>query len=149
ELSTIQYYTPEEQLIELTAALKEQFPRHCFIKIGTQKTQPLLVPFVKEFYTSRTNRQWYDNKQAVKQQALSGDKVDEIIDAQEQDLLNRAGLNRGTEVLVGGSAQSVEPLEPIESAGPTQALIPQLLRLRSRLELKRRTKAARWTKCSK
>ena len=37
----------EEQLTELTAALKEQFPRHCFIKIQGEKTQPLLVPSCK------------------------------------------------------------------------------------------------------
>src|SRR6185436_4723040 len=79
ELSSVQYYTPEEQLIEMTAALKEQFQRHCFIKIGTETTQPLLVPIVKEFYTSRTNRQWYEDRSATKQNALSGSEVDELI----------------------------------------------------------------------
>ena len=33
ELSSVQYYTLEEQLTEATAALKQQFPRHCFIKL--------------------------------------------------------------------------------------------------------------------
>lgn len=100
ELSSVQYYTPEEQLIELTAALKEQFPRHCFIKIGSQPTQPLLVPFVKELYTSRTNRQWYENRQAIKQQALSGQEVDEMIAAQEQKLLNSVDFPAQPEVRI-------------------------------------------------
>jgi hypothetical protein len=100
ELSSVQYFTPEEQLIDLTAALKEQFQRHCFIKIKSEPTQPLLVPFVKQFYTSRTNRQWYDNRNAVKQKALSGSEVDEIIAAQEQNLLNRSGLNPDLEIRV-------------------------------------------------
>ena len=41
ELSSLQYYNLEEQLTEITAALKEQYGRHCFIKIHDQKTQPL------------------------------------------------------------------------------------------------------------
>ncbi len=45
ELSYVQYFSLEEQLHEMAAALKEQFPRHCFIKI--QGTQPLLVPMVE------------------------------------------------------------------------------------------------------
>ena len=108
ELSSVQYYTPEEQLIELTAALKEQFQRHCFIKIRSEKTQPLLVPFVKQFYTSRTNRQWYENRSASKQNALSGSEVDEIIAAQEQDLVNSAGFMGGAEVIPADAAVAVK-----------------------------------------
>lgn len=100
ELSSIQTYTPEEQLIELTAALKEQYPRHCFIKIGAAKTQPLLVPFIKQPYTSRANRQWYENKLTQKQDALSGTQADEMIAAQEQELLNRAAFPSHSEVAV-------------------------------------------------
>ena len=40
ELSTVQYYTVEEQLTELAAALKLQFQRHCFIQIRQQKPSP-------------------------------------------------------------------------------------------------------------
>ncbi len=92
DLSSIQYYSPEEQLIEMTAALKEQFQRHCFIKIGSEKNQPLLVPFVKQPYTARANRKWYEDRLAIKQRALSGKEADEIIAAQEQNLLNQASF---------------------------------------------------------
>jgi hypothetical protein len=50
ELSSLQYYTPEEQIIELTQALKLNLQRHCFIQLPNQETQPLLIPFVKDFY---------------------------------------------------------------------------------------------------
>ncbi len=100
ELSSVQYCTPEEQLIEVTAALKEQFPRHCFIKIGAEPTQPMLVPFVKKEYTSPENRQWYEQRVAKKQNALSAQDVDEIISAQEQNLLNNATFSASAEVEV-------------------------------------------------
>jgi hypothetical protein len=87
ELSSVQYYTPEEQLIELTAALKEQYGRHAFIKIQNQKTQPMLVPFVKDFYTSEKNRAWYIEREMKKQQALSCAEVDKLLEKQEQALI--------------------------------------------------------------
>lgn len=90
ELSSVQYYTPEEQLIELTAALKEQYGRHCFIKISNQKTQPMLVPFVEDFYTSEKNRTWYFDKEFKKQMALSRGEVDELLEIQEQALIKKA-----------------------------------------------------------
>jgi len=91
ELSSVQYYSPEEQLLELTAALKEQYPRHCFIKVSGQVTQPLLVPFVGPRYTPTANRQWYEGKLAIEQQALSGDEVDTLIATQERELRLSAG----------------------------------------------------------
>jgi hypothetical protein len=52
ELSSVQYYSLDEQLTELTAALKEQYARHCFIKLPGEDTQPLLVPKVEQFFTT-------------------------------------------------------------------------------------------------
>ena len=71
ELSSIQHYTPEEQLLEFTAALKEQFPRHCFIKIHQKDTQPMLVPFVKRFYTAAKNLAWYEERLLKAARALA------------------------------------------------------------------------------
>lgn len=87
ELSSVQYFTTEEQLTQLTAALKEQFPRHCFIKIHGQKTQPMLVPFVKGFYTTEENLKWYRDRQLTKQHALLSADVDLLLEAQETALL--------------------------------------------------------------
>ncbi len=87
ELSSVQYYSPEEQLIELTAALKEQYGRHCFIKIQNQKTQPLLVPFVKSYYTQKRNKEWYIARELTKQQAVKREEIDELLKNQETALM--------------------------------------------------------------
>ena len=89
ELSSVQYYTPEEQLTELTAALKEQFPRHCFIKISGQKTQPMLVPFVEpiqSFQHNQENLDWYRTWQLARQGALPAAEVDRRLDALQRVL---------------------------------------------------------------
>jgi len=87
ELSSVQHYTSEEQLTELTGALKEQFRRHCFIKIHQQKTQPMLVPFVEDFYTSRKNLDWYEQKLLREAKALPIAEVDRQIQEREAALL--------------------------------------------------------------
>ena len=90
ELSSVQYYSLEEQLTELTAALKEQFPRHCFIKIQGEQTQPLLVPFVSgvnSFHDSTENLNWYCSWQLDKHQALPVPEIDRLLALQKTALL--------------------------------------------------------------
>ncbi len=87
ELSSVQYYTTEEQLTQLTAALKEQFPRHCFLKLHAQETQPLLVPFVPDFFTPQRNRAWYEARCFAAQGALPVAEVDYLLECQERDLV--------------------------------------------------------------
>ena len=84
ELSGLQYFSTDEQLTQLTAALKEQFPRHCFIKVHDQKTQPMLVPFVKHFHTSAKNLKWYEDKVLTSIHARKAADVDAEILAQQQ-----------------------------------------------------------------
>jgi hypothetical protein len=94
ELSSVQYFSLEEQLIELTAALKNQFQRHCFIQIRQQETQPMLVPFVEPVSTftySRTNLDLYIDRQHQKQNALSADEVDLLLKEQDLALLQIIG----------------------------------------------------------
>lgn len=91
ELSSVQYYSIEEQLLELTAALKEQFPRHCFIKIHSDETQPMLVPRVDAFYTSPKNLQWWHDKSFTKFGALPAADIDNLIAEQEAALLLKVG----------------------------------------------------------
>lgn len=88
ELSSIQYYSSEEQLVEFTAALKQQFPRHCFIKIHQKDAQPLLVPFVERFYTSPKNSAWYQGKLLKAANALPPAEVDRLIEQRETKLLD-------------------------------------------------------------
>jgi hypothetical protein len=91
ELSSVQYFSLDEQLTELTAALKNQFQRHCFIQIRQQETQPMLVPFVEPVTTftySRRNLNVYIDRQHQKQGALSADEVDRLLVEQEAALLH-------------------------------------------------------------
>ena len=90
ELSSIQTYTIDEQLWELTAALKEQYPRHAFIKIHSEKTQPMLTPFVKRYYSKPGNREWYVDQLYDKQNALTIQQADEIIAGTEDTLAQKA-----------------------------------------------------------
>jgi hypothetical protein len=103
ELSSVQYYSLEEQLLELTAALKEQFPRHCFIKIHSDETQPMLVPRVDAFYTSPKNIQWWQNKTFTQFDGLPASAIDNLIAQQEAALLLKVG-----------HAENVVPIVPID-----------------------------------
>ncbi len=87
ELSSVQYFSTEEQLIELTAALKEQFGRHCFIKIHHQKTQPMRVPFVEEYHTPTQNKKWYEERLFASAGAVPAESVDAAIAEEESILL--------------------------------------------------------------
>lgn len=81
ELSSVQYFTLDEQLTQLTAALKEQYPRHCFIKVHGQETQPMLVPLIRRPYTSPGNVRWYEEKILSRLQARRASEVDEDLAA--------------------------------------------------------------------
>jgi hypothetical protein len=112
ELSSVQYYSIDEQLTELTAALKLQFQRHCFIQIRQQETQPMLVPFVEPITTftySRKNLDWYIGQQHQKQQALPAAEVDRLLEAQETALLQAAQSR--LEVLPPTDAGTGEPAQ--------------------------------------
>ena len=117
ELSSTQYYTAEEQLLELTAALKEQFPRHCFIKIQGEQTEPMLVPKVEEFYTAPKNVQWWEQRALQKFGALSAVEVDRLLKEQEIALL-KTPPNRSEEPQVLSAAEEPPtlPAEPVVPA---------------------------------
>jgi energy-coupling factor transporter ATP-binding protein EcfA2 len=86
ELSSVQYFTLEEQLTQLTAALKGQFGRHCFIKIHHQKTQPLRVPFVRAHYTPEQFIAEYQTRKFTAEGAQTAAVVDECIARQDEEL---------------------------------------------------------------
>ena len=137
ELSSVTYYSLEEQLTELTAALKYQFQRHCFIEIRQQETQPLLVPFVEPVTTfnhSRKNLDWYVEQQHEKQHALPAAEVDRLLTEQEADLLRTIQVARPSEEL---------PLEP-----PSAAAAEPLLERKARTPIWDRTGAGIWSRTS-
>jgi type IV secretory system conjugative DNA transfer VirD4/TraG family protein len=79
ELSSVQHYTPEEQIIQFATALKHQFQRHCFIKIHHHDAQPMLVPFVEEFQMPSHNHSWYVRKLFADQKALRAAEIDTLL----------------------------------------------------------------------
>lgn len=87
ELSSVQYMSTDEQLLQLTAALKEQFGRHCFIKIHHRDTQPLRVPFITTHYTSQKALGWYRQLLLGRGGAVAGELVDEA-NAKEHERWN-------------------------------------------------------------
>jgi len=89
ELSSVQFTSIEEQLHQMTAALKEQFPRHCFIKVQNQETQPMLVPRIEQPCTSEENLAWYREYQLKRQRALPATEVDRLLISQEDALLKK------------------------------------------------------------
>jgi hypothetical protein len=86
ELSSVQYFTLEEQLTGLTAALKEQFGRHCFIKIHHEKTQPLRVPFVRSHFTPQKSLADYEARKLAAEGAQMASVVDECIARQDEEI---------------------------------------------------------------
>jgi hypothetical protein len=85
ELSSLQYYTPEEQILELTQALKLQQQRHCFVQLADEETQPVLVPFVKDYYVSPLNIKRYVKR--LCKNALTPEEADKRISQSIENLL--------------------------------------------------------------
>ena len=112
ELSSVQYFSTEEQLTQLTAALKEQFTRHCFIKIHEQKTQPMLVPKVQSFFTPKENIQWYEQRLHDRSNAKPAAEVDAAI--QKEDSAFTAAFENEPE-------QGKAPKAPSRSKRPRAA----------------------------
>ncbi len=108
ELSSVQYFSLEEQLTQLTAALKEQFPRHCFIKVHEQATQPMLVPFVRRQYTSAKNFRWYEEKVLARIRARRAADVDHELKA-AQEPPGPAGTGGGLKRSAASAPRSRKP----------------------------------------
>ena len=111
ELSSVQYYSLDEQLTELTAALKQQFQRHCFIQIRQQETQPMLVPFVEPVTTFTYNRamlDFYIQQQHQRQRALSSYEIAILLAKQESSLLEAAAPSISMPRLIEASGQVID-----------------------------------------
>lgn len=90
ELSSVQYYTIDEQLTEFTAALKEQYSRHCFIKLPGEDAEPMLVPNVEQFYIAERHRLAYEDKLFLMNSALPASEVDRLLIEQETAFIQAA-----------------------------------------------------------
>jgi hypothetical protein len=90
ELSSIQYYSLDEQLTEFTAALKEQYARHCFVKLPGDDAEPMLVPKVEQFYIAESHLLAYINRLFLKNNALPAPVVDRLLIEQETAFIQAA-----------------------------------------------------------
>jgi hypothetical protein len=81
ELTTEAEWTREEKLSKVAQLLKEQMQQHCFIKLETEKTQPLLVPFVKDYGLSEAALLEYQQEVYKIQGALPSADVDRLFHA--------------------------------------------------------------------
>jgi hypothetical protein len=86
ELTSEEYWSLEEQIWRMSDALKEQFPRHCFIKVLNQKTQPMLVPMVKEYHLFEKDLLKYQKELYAQVKALPRQDVDKLLEEQKEDL---------------------------------------------------------------
>jgi hypothetical protein len=120
ELSSVQYFSVDEQLTKLTAALKEQYARHCFIKIQNEETEPMLVPKVEQSYASPKNVRWYEDKMLAKSNALTTAAVDQMLIDQERNFLDAPG-----EVINITPAPAEGEPEPLRPAARRKAKPPE------------------------
>ena len=80
----------ETKLSRVAQLLKEQMQQHCFIKLDTDKTQPLLVPFVRDFGLPEQSLLEYQQEVYQKQHALPAADVDLLLEESRQKFLAAA-----------------------------------------------------------
>jgi hypothetical protein len=90
ELANETEWNREEKVSKVAEILKCQQQRHCFIKLDTEETQPLKVPFVKDHFHSEEYLLEYQQAVYDAQGALPGDTVDILITQSERKFLAAA-----------------------------------------------------------
>jgi hypothetical protein len=90
ELTTEAEWTREEKASKVAEMLKMQTQRHCFIRIETEKTQPLQVPFVEEFGMPTEDVAAYEQAVYDIQGAIEASAADTAIDANAQRFVRAA-----------------------------------------------------------
>jgi hypothetical protein len=92
ELGSESEWGREEKLSRVAEMLKFQQQRHCFIKIDTEKTQPLKVPDVRAYGVSPEGMVEYQHEIYKRQGARPGAEIDKRLSENEQRFLTDAGL---------------------------------------------------------
>jgi hypothetical protein len=88
ELTTESEWSLEEKRSKVAEMLKCQQQRHCFIKLETETTQPLNIPFVRPYFHSLEYLLEYEQKIYSEQGALPAADVDRILIEHEQHFLS-------------------------------------------------------------
>jgi hypothetical protein len=132
ELASESEWSREEKLSKVAEILKHQQQRHCFVKLNLDKTQPLLVPKVKEHYLSPTTLLEYETALYESQGALSAATADRVIAEREQRFLKEArvqakGTGRARATGVMGHSLTAADFDP--DAVWEQVQNPQVVQL--------------------
>ncbi len=90
ELTSEEYWSLEEQIFKMSDALKSQFPRHCFIQIPGQKTQPMLVPFIKSYGVFEKTLIEYQQELYDQTYSLPVAEVDRLLDLERKRIKTEA-----------------------------------------------------------
>ena len=90
ELGSESEWSREEKLSKVAQTLKEQLQRHCFIKLGREKTQPLRVPDVETDHVEPETLDEYQGMLYERQGSLPAAEVDHLLIESEERFLARA-----------------------------------------------------------
>jgi len=90
ELGHEETWPREEKVSKVVEMLKQQQQRHCFIKLDTERTQPLKVPLVRQFSVAPETLLEYEGDVYQAQDALPAAQVDRVLKESEEHFLARA-----------------------------------------------------------
>jgi len=90
ELGSEAEWSREEKVSKVAELLKTQQQQHCFIKLDTEQTQPLKVPFVRDYSHSPEYLLEYEQAVYQHQGALPAATVDQLITENETKFLTQA-----------------------------------------------------------
>jgi hypothetical protein len=98
ELTSETEWSREEKVSRVAEMLKYQQQRHCFIKLDTEKTQPLKIPFVRDFRLPVEDVDEYQRELYHRQGALPAAEVDRLISESQQAFLSNLRLKGSTPI---------------------------------------------------
>lgn len=112
ELGSEAEWSRDEKVSKVAEMLKCQQQRHCYIKLDNEKTQPLKIPFVKDYSHPEENLLEYEQAVYREQGALPANQVDQLIAENEQKFLITAqealGLHPAVDIEVREVIEEVE-----------------------------------------
>jgi hypothetical protein len=91
ELGSEAEWSREDKVSKVAEMLKHQQERHCFIKMDTEATQPLKIPFVRDYSQSDQYLLEYEKAVYEAQGAIAGPEVDLLLEENETRFLAAAG----------------------------------------------------------
>lgn len=128
ELTNEAEWSREEKVSKVAEMLKTQQQRHCFIKLDTERTQPLKVPFVNDYFLTTEYLLEYEKAVFSAHHAIPGHEVDLLLEENERRFLTAAGAAKDItptstqapiETDEEESKKNKKKLNPFESIDPS------------------------------